>query len=118
MSTSYSGFLLVCLLYSLQLSLSQFVFEFTLHTVTTYGECTGIFEGRHHECETYLHIFCLREGRGIKSTDDSDCPLGSIEEIDPEDIRLPTSRQILSGRSWPVSTTLSYSSLPRRMYLG
>ena len=119
MSISYGGLLLLCLLYSLRLSLSQFVFEFILHAVTTHGECTGIdiSELRDPECETYLFIFCLREGRDSKSTDDSDCPLGSVEEIDPEDIRLPTSKQILSGSSqWPVSRQLYYTLVLLHVY--
>ena len=82
-----------------QLSLAQFVFDFQLKAVNTNGGCGFL----HPECETYLNIFCLRELDSSKSTDDSDCPLGSSERFGPEG-SLPESRQILSSQPWPVSS--------------
>ena len=80
------------------MSLAQFVFDFQLHAVTTNVDC-GVVYGA---CETYLNRFCLRERGHSRSTDDSDCPLGSSGRFEPEG-NLPISRQILSSRSWPVS---------------
>ena len=96
--------LLIILLHSSQLSTSwaQFVFDFQLHAVTTNGDCNSVLEVFDPECETYLNRFCLRERGYSRSTDDSDCPLGSSGRFGPGG-NLPISRQILSSQSWAVS---------------
>lgn len=94
---------LVILQYSvLSLSFAQFVFEFNLHAVTTSSTAICASPINEISCETYLNNFCLRELGSSRSTDDSECPLGSSGRFGPTG-NLPVSRQINSSRSWPVS---------------
>ena len=99
---------LACLLHLVQLSLAQFVIDFQLHAVTTNGDCSSLLEFFDPECETYLRRFCLRETGHSRSTDDSDCPLGSSARFGPGG-NLPISRQILSSQSWSVSFNILLS---------
>ena len=48
-------------------SVSRFVFEFELHSISTNVNC-GEGDNR---CETYLSIVCLREGRSTQSRNEA-----------------------------------------------
>ena len=80
-----------------------FVFYLKLHSITSKMVCDF---GVYSECEAYLSIFCLREGRSTNSTSISDCPLGTNgRRVSVDDISSSTShvtRKISSLKSWPV----------------
>ena len=95
-----------------RLSVSQFVFELEVdpRSVTANFNCADGL-GDSVECTIYFSIFCLREGRDTKSTNDlGDCPLGSSGRLNVFDERLssPQIRRITSQRPWPVSKIISY----------
>ena len=87
-------------------SVSQFVFEFELdpRSVTANFNCADGL-GDSEVCTTYFSIFCLREGRDTRSTNEGDCPLGSSGRLNAFDERLssPQIRRIVSSRPWRVS---------------
>ena len=93
------------------LSMSQFVFELELdpRSVTANFNCADGL-GDSVECTTYFSIFCLREGRDTRSTNEGDCPLGTSGRLNVFDERLPSPqiRRITSPRPWPVSKIVSY----------
>ena len=83
-------------------SASGFVFEFGLHSVSTMANVNC------DRCETYLSIFCLREGRSTQSEIEDDCPLGSSGRTNVNDVfTLPLMRRILSQKPWTVSNSNS-----------
>ena len=93
------------------LSVSQFVFELELdpRSVTADFNCADGL-GDSAECTTYFSVFCLREGRDTRSTNEGDCPLGTSGRLNAFDVRLssPQIQRITSPRPWPVSKIISY----------
>ena len=84
-------------------TLAEFVFEIQVFSITTSNTTDCGADESTPDCETYLSIFCLREGRNTTSTDMTDCPLGFANRTyvyyyEP----LPT-RYIISNQPWTVS---------------
>lgn len=84
-------------------SLAEFVLEIQVFSITTSNTTNCGADESTPDCETYLSIFCLREGRSTTSSDTTDCPLGFANRTyyyyyEP----LPT-RYIISDQPWTVS---------------
>ena len=88
-------------------SLAEFVLEIQVFTVMTSNTTDCGADESTPDCETYLSIFCLREGRNTTSSNAADCPLGFANRTyyyyyEP----LPT-RYIVSDQPWTVSLNFS-----------
>ena len=109
------GVTLVTLVLLLQLtkqSLAEFVFEIQVLSVTTSNRTDCGSDESTPDCETYLSVFCLREGRNTTSNDLADCPLGltnGASYYEPLPIRY-----IISDQPWTVSSLIPMALVYRR----
>ena len=94
--------LLVTLALAQNQCLADFIFEIEVVSITTSNasDCGG--DDSTPECETYLSIFCLREGRNTSSSDKADCPLGVAGRTYYYSYETAI-RNIVSDQPWTVS---------------
>ena len=92
-------------------SLAEFVFEIQVFSIMTSNTTDCGTDESTPDCETYLSVFCLREGRNTTSSNTTDCPLGFANRTYYYYEPLPT-RYVISDQAWGVSEHNIISSYP------
>ena len=93
---------LLVLMEHANLCLADFLFEIQVLSITTSNasDCGG--DDSTPVCETYLSIFCLREGRNFTSNNTADCPLGTANRTYFFSYEIAPIRYIVSEQPWTV----------------
>lgn len=90
-------------LLSIKRSLAEFVLEIQVFSIMTDNTTDCGEDESTPDCETYLSIFCLREGRKTTSTNTTDCPLGFANRTYYSYYEPLPTRYIISDQPWTVS---------------